>query len=270
MNIWQAIILGIVQGATEFLPISSSGHLVLVPALLGWEFGQQEAFVFDVWVQMGTLLAVIVYFWGDLWSITRITLTSVWHPGRWSKPEVRLGVYLLVATIPAVVIGLFFKDWIEAAFSNPQMTALFLLLTAGLLMFGEWRGKRQRDIDDLHWPDALIIGLFQALALLPGVSRSGATITGGLTRNMERGAAARFSFLMSVPVMIGASILTWFDVVDSPLLAEMWPQILAGMTIAALVGFAAIHWLLKFLATRPISWFAGYLVVLSLLVLWLV
>ena len=253
MTIFQAILLGVLQGVTEFLPISSSGHLVVLPALLGWQFDPEAAFVFDVWVQLGTLLAVIVYFWGDLWRIAKATLTLLWQPEQWSQTDARLGVYLAVATVPAVVAGLLFQDAIEAFFSNAHATAVFLLFTAVLLAFAEWMGKRSRELDSLIWLDALVMGCFQALALLPGVSRSGSTITGGMLRNLERGAAARFSFLMSVPVMLGAGVFTGAAFVNSPAFAGLMPQIGAGLLAAGGVGVPSIHWLLRFVTRRTVG-----------------
>jgi undecaprenyl-diphosphatase len=267
MTFLQAIVLGILQGATEFLPISSSGHLVVVPALFGWSFDPQEAFIFDVWVQLGTLLAVIAYFWPDLWRITLASITSLWRPNQWALPETRQGLYLVIATLPAVVIGLLFKDTIEALFSAPRAAAAFLLLTALLLVLAERAGRRTRTLNELNWRDALWIGLFQALALLPGVSRSGSTITGGMLRHLDRPAAARFSFLMSVPVMLGAGVFTGADLLFSPGVNALLPQIVAGMAAAALVGFISIHWLLRFVSSRPVWWFSFYLVALAALVL---
>ncbi len=266
MTILQAIILGIIQGATEFLPVSSSGHLVITPHLLGWTIPAEQVFVFDMLVQMGTLLAVIVYFWHDLWAISSVTLTSLWRPNLYSRYEVRMGIYLIIATIPAVIIGFLFLDTIEAAFHDPKATAGFLLLTAALLLIGERVGKRTRQLTELHWHDALVIGVFQAIALFPGVSRSGATITGGMLRDMDRPAAARFSFLMSVPVMLAAAVLLLVDLFQMPNLAVFSAPLLAGFIAAAVVGYIAIHWLIKFLERNPISFFSVYLVGLSLLV----
>jgi len=269
MTTFQAFILGIVQGVTEFLPISSSGHLVLVPSLLGWKIPAEEAFIFDVLVQLGTLVAVIVYFWKDLWAILSVTFKSVGKPNMLSHPEVRLGVNILVATIPAVVIGFFFQETVEDAFGSPTATALFLLLTAVLLVVAERVGKRARGISEIGWIDALVIGLFQALALFPGLSRSGATITGGMISHMKRPAAARFSFLMAVPVMIGAGALAAIDLVGLPALSTFAVPMLVGFLTATMVGYIAIRWLLRYLAERTLYVFSFYLVVFSVIALFL-
>ncbi len=265
MTILQAFILGIIQGITEFLPISSSGHLVLFPHLVGWEIPQDQVFVFDVLVQLGTLIAVIVYFRKDIWGITRITFTSIWKPNLYSRPEVRLGRYLLIATLPAVVIGFLFKDTVEAAFSDPTATALFLLLTAFLLILAERVGKQTVDLKDIHWHDALRVGAFQALALFPGVSRSGATITGGMLCGMKRPAAARFSFLMVIPVMIGAGVLAVFDLDNITDLVSFAIPMLVGFITSAVVGYISIRWLLNYLGKNSLYIFSIYLVVFSLL-----
>lgn len=267
MTIVQALVLGIVQGATEFLPVSSSGHLVLVPHLLGWRLPEEQVFIFDVLVQLGTLLAVILYFWPDLWAIARSTLGALRHPDLRRRPETRLGVHILIATLPAVVLGLLFKDAVEAAFASPTATAWFLLGTAVLLFIAERVGRQSKSLEDATWLDALWVGFFQALALFPGVSRSGSTITGGMTRQLGRPAAARFSFLIAVPVMLGAGLLAALDLLRLPNLAAFAGPMAVGFLSSALVGYAAIRWLLHYLANHPLTNFSMYLVVVALLAL---
>ncbi|MCH7663258.1 MAG: undecaprenyl-diphosphatase UppP [Chloroflexi bacterium] len=267
MTILQAILLGIVQGLTEFLPVSSSGHLVIVPHLFGWQIPDQEAFVFDVLVQLGTLLAVIVYFWDDLVAIARAWLGGLSRGEPFVELRARMGWYLILATLPAAIAGLLLKNQIEQAFTSIIITAWFLVGTALLLIVGEWVGKRQHHFEELTWLDALIIGLFQALALFPGVSRSGATITGGMARNLERPAAARFSFLMAIPVMLGASIVALPDMFAILDLDAFLPSLAAGFVSAALVGYFAIRWLLRFLSHNPLYYFSGYLLIISITIL---
>jgi len=267
MTIFQAIILGIIQGITEFLPVSSSAHLVITPYLLGWKLDEAVIFPFDVLVQLGTLAAVIYFFRRDLWEIIR----AVWNGLRTSKPfgtpAARLGWLLVLATIPAGVIGLLIKDLVEAAFKDAPVTALFLLATALLLLIAEKVGKRSRSLDSLTWKDALWIGFAQALALFPGISRSGATISGGMTRNLDRPAAARFSFLMSIPVMLAAGGFSLLDLLDIPDLSSFLPSMAAGFITAAVVGYFAIRWLLAFLNRRPLYIFAAYCAALAAVVL---
>jgi undecaprenyl-diphosphatase len=216
MNIIQSILLGIVQGLTEFLPVSSSGHLVLVPHLLGWEIPADEAFAFDVLVQVATLVGVFAYFWRDLVSIITAFIQGLLRRQPFEDPQARLGWYLILATIPAGLFGLTIKEALERGFSDPISTAIQLLITAAMLVVAERVGRRNRGMDALTWKDALWMGAWQAIAALPGISRSGATITGGMIANLERPAAARFSFLMSIPVMLAAGLLATFDLLELP------------------------------------------------------
>jgi undecaprenyl-diphosphatase len=267
MTLLQSIILGIIQGLTEFVPISSSAHLVIAPYLFGWHIPTQDAFIFDVLVQLGTLLAVIVYFRKDLYTIITAVINGLIRRKPFSDPMARLGWLLVLATIPAVIAGFFFKSLIEQAFGSPLAAALFLLATAFLLVLAERVGKRTRQLDTITWVDALVIGCFQIVSLLPGISRSGSTISGGMIRNLDRPTAARFSFLMSVPVMIGAGLLAMVDLIKTPNFSMQIPTLIAGFVVAAIVGYLSIRWLLSYLAKRPLYLFAIYCVVISVVVL---
>ena len=258
MTLLQSIILGIIQGLTEFLPISSSAHLVITPYLLGWDFPDQAEFIFDVLVQLGTLIAVIAYFWKDLVMIVKSFLLVFWRKQPLEDPQAKLGWYLILASIPAVIAGLLLKDIVEQAFSSPLASAIFLLVTGAFLIIAERLGQKSRSLNQLSGLDALIIGLFQAASLFPGISRSGSTISAGLLRNFDRRAAARFSFLMSVPVMLGAGGLAIIDLVQVPNFADQLPTLLAGFLTAMIVGYLSIHWLLKFLTHRTFGIFAVY------------
>lgn len=269
MTLLQSILLGIIQGLTEFLPISSSAHLVLTPYVLGWHIPAQEGFIFDVLVQLGTLLAVMVYFRKDLYRIIVGVVTGLIHKRPLSEPDSRLGWMLILATIPAVIAGVSFNDPIERAFGNPVATGLLLLGTAALLVVAEWFGKQKRQFENISWMDALIIGVFQIISLLPGISRSGSTIAGGMIRDLERSAAARFSFLMSVPVMLGAGALAIIDLIQLPDFTVQLPTLLAGFITSAIVGYLSIHWLLAYLVKRRLYLFAIYCVVLSALILYI-
>jgi undecaprenyl-diphosphatase len=267
MTPFQAFIMGIVQGITEFLPISSSGHLVLTPYLLNWKIPEEQVFVFDVLVQIGTLVAVIIYFWKDLWTILTGFITSFWKKEAYQRVEVRMGLYLILATIPAVVFGLLIKDAVEAAFSSPTITVLALVFTAVLMIAAEQFGKLENDLTKTSWLDALIIGLFQVLALFPGVSRSGSTISGGIFRKLDRPSAARFSFLLSVPAMLGAGALATLDLLEVPSLGNFLFPMAIGFVTAAVVGYLSIRWLLRYLTNNPLSHFSIYLIILSTLIL---
>jgi undecaprenyl-diphosphatase len=267
MTLIQSIILGIIQGLTEFLPISSSAHLVIAPYLFGWQIPTQDGFIFDVLVQLGTLLAVIIYFRKDLYKIIVGVFDGLIHKRPFSNPMARLGWILILATIPAVIAGVLFKDLVERAFGSPIAAALFLLGTAALLVIAEWVGKRNHQLDTITWMDGLIVGLFQILSLLPGISRSGSTITGGMIRNLDRPSAARFSFLMSVPVMIGAGALAVVDLIKLPNFTMQIPTLLTGFTISAIVGYFSIRWLLSYLTRRPLYLFAIYCLVVSIIII---
>ncbi len=261
MTILQALVLGIVQGLTEFIPISSSAHLVLVRWLLGWARGP-EAFAFDVLVQVGTLAAVIAYFWRDLLSMAGHVLGGLRRGQPLGTPEARLGWWVVVATVPAVALGLLFKDFFEGSFADAASTAVQLIFNGVLLFAAERLTRRgQRTLETLNAVDAAVIGLAQAAAILPGISRSGATISGALWRGLARPAAARFSFLLSIPVMLGAGVVAASDLFDIPNFGAYVLPIAVGFAAAAVVGYFCIRWLLGYLSKHSMDAFAAYCVV---------
>ncbi|OGO38908.1 MAG: undecaprenyl-diphosphatase UppP [Chloroflexi bacterium RBG_16_57_11] len=266
MTLFQSIILGIVQGLTEFLPISSSAHLVIVPYILNWDIPKEQAFIFNVLVQVATLVAVIAYFRMDLIAILRAWLNAIIKRQPFATSDSRLGWYILVATVPAGIIGLLLKELVEQAFASPVATAGLLLLTPALLVIAEQVGKRNRSLEAMNWFDALWVGFGQALAIFPGVSRSGATIAAGMTRNLERPAAARFAFLISIPIMLAAGLLAGLDLLQMPNFASLLPVFIPGIIAAALTGFLSIRWLLGYLVRHSLYGFAIYCVVLALIV----
>ena len=266
MTLLQSIILGIVQGLTEFLPISSSAHLVLVPYILNWDIPEGQAFVFNVLVQVATLVAVIAFFWKDLIQILRAWFQAVVQRKPFATADSRLGWYILLATIPAGIIGLLLKDLVEKAFASPVATAGFLLVTPVLLVIAEQVGKRNRPLEVMNWMDALWVGFGQALAIFPGVSRSGATIAAGMTRNLERPAAARFAFLISIPIMLAAGLLASLDLLQMPNFTSLLPVFIPGFIAAAVTGYLSIRWLLGFLVRHSLYAFAIYCVVVALIV----
>jgi len=264
MTFLQTIILGIIQGATEFIPISSSGHLVLIPHLFGWDIPTQDAFVFNVLVQVATLAAVFVFFAQDFIDVGKALFDIVLKKRSLADPDVKLGLYLILATIPAGLVGIVLNGLIEDAFANPMTTALFLLGTAVLLVIAESAGKRkEKSFGHMEWKDALWIGCFQILALFPGISRSGATITGGMLRDLGRRASARFSFLMAVPIMLAAGSKALFEFIRLPNSTENFPALFVGCFFAAVVGYFSIRWLMKFLSHRSYFTFAIYCVVFA-------
>jgi undecaprenyl-diphosphatase len=268
MEIIQAIILGIVQGAAEFIPISSSGHLVLVPWLLGWE---SPGLVFDTVVHWGTLVAVLAYFWRDWWELITAWLRSLFH-WDWADPSARLMWLIIIGSIPAAAIGFLFEDFFEALFGEPVWVSVFLLVTAGLLATSEWLGKKTRDLADLRWTDAVVIGLGQAAAIAPGISRSGATISVGLFRSVKRAAAARFSFLLATPIIFGAGLFKLLDLLQSPYAASQAPELAAGFLAATIVGYFCIWFLLRYLQQGklyPFAFYCAWVGISCLIVAWL-
>jgi undecaprenyl-diphosphatase len=261
MNLLQAFILGLVQGATEYIPVSSSAHLLLVPWFLGWP---DPSFEFEVLVQWGTLVGVFVFFWEDIWAVSRAVIAGLAQGKPLATVEAKLGWLVVVATIPAVVLGLLFKDFFEAAFASPALAGALLILTALLLFGAEGLGSRQRELSDFTWLDAVIVGFWQAAAIFPGISRSGATIGGAVLRGFERPAAARFSFLMSIPALLGAGVVALTDLVETGHLAAELPAISVGFITAAVSGYVCIRWLLNYLKSHSLYIFALYCLLVSL------
>ena len=258
MTFSQAVIMGLIQVITEFIPISSSGHLVIVPHLLGWKFGGSEAFIFNVLVQWGTLFAVCIYFRNDLHKVL-VAFTKALLAGRpFATRDACMGWYIIVATLPTVIAGLLFKDTVQAAFYSARATGFFLLVTALLLYIAEYQGKRNRDPNNFTKFDAIWIGCFQVMALLPGVSRSGATIAGGMVRHLDRPTAARFSFLISIPVMIGAGVLAINDLAALQATENLLMPLLVGFLCAFISGYIAIRWLISYLNQHTLYIFATY------------
>ncbi|MFA9447118.1 undecaprenyl-diphosphate phosphatase [Egicoccus sp. AB-alg6-2] len=287
MLLIQAIVLGLLQGLTEFLPVSSSGHLQGVPYLLGWSSG---SLTFDVLVHTGTLLAVLVYFRGDLaFLATRATGLGGDHPPEERRQAWRVIGLLAIGSVPAAVAGLLFEDVFAAAFRSIRVVSGFLLLTALLLWFAERLRTRRaadelrkdvRDLDEqerrrdpgrredtITLKDAGTIGVAQALAIFPGISRSGATIAAGMYLGLSRAAAARFSFLLSIPVIVGATVfkLPDFGTVEPGSLPFEPVHHLVGVAVAAVSGYLAITFLLKLVQRETLLGFARYVVVFAVL-----
>jgi undecaprenyl-diphosphatase len=260
---WQAILLGILQGLAEFLPISSSGHLVIVPHLLGWP---DPGLTMDTMLHMGTLLAIVVYFWSDLWELAAAAVNSIKRRSL-DDPQARVAWGVVVATIPGAVVGLLFEDFFERLFGLPRAAAAFLLGTAFLLLVSELAGSRRRPITSISWINALLIGLAQMLAIVPGLSRSGSTIATGMLLGFRREDAARFSVLLGVPIMAGTGLyqLAKFitGVADSPPVM----LVVLGVASAAISGYLAIAGLLAVVRRRSLLGFAAYCAVFGLLVL---
>jgi undecaprenyl-diphosphatase len=262
VGLLEALILGIVQGATEFLPISSSGHLVLLPAFLGWD---TAPLVFDTTVHLATLLAVVAVFWSDLGKL----ILAWWRGLRRGQPfqtiESRLAWFVILGTVPAALAGVLLEKTFEVLFDSPQVVGAFLLVTALLLVLAEVFGRRRRELTTMNWLDSLLIGIGQAMAIAPGISRSGTTIAVGMYRGLTREAAARFSFILSIPIIAGAGLSQLFTMVNNGGISAQIPELVVGFLAAGVCGYAAIRLFLAFLRKRPLYVFAAYCVVVGIL-----
>jgi undecaprenyl-diphosphatase len=262
MTLFQSLLLGIIQGLTEFIPVSSTAHLLIAQYLLGIP-ADDFAFAFSVLVQLGTLLALIVYFWRDL-----LALIKAFFAKPFSTPENRLAWYIIIGSIPALLAGFLLRHVVEALFKTPLVEACIrLFATAILLSLAEYFGKRLRQIEAMTWLDALVVGLFQILAVFPGASRSGSTISGGMLRGLDRPAAARFGFLLAVPVMLAAGGYESLSALKMPGIGSFLPLIVVGFIAAAIVGWLAIRWLLNYLNGHSLYVFAIYCAIVGLFAL---
>ena len=272
MSWLEIILLAIVQGLTEFIPISSTAHLKIVPALLGWP---DPGAAFTAVLQIGTLAAVVSYFWRDIVRILAAMLADVRRGKLATTHEARLGWMIGVGTIPIIVIGVLFRHEIKTALRSLYVMSAALAGVALLLALAEWWMRRReaagihgRDVNEVGWRDAVIVGCSQAAALVPGTSRSGATILGGLASGLTREAAARFSFLLSIPAVFAAGI---FELIEArtELLASSQDAVKlgVGLVVAGAVGYATIPWLLGFLRTRTMTVFIVYRLLLAALLL---
>jgi len=266
MNIVYAIVLGFVQGATEFLPISSSGHLVLAEHLLGLK---EVSLAFDVALHLGTLMAILVYFRNDFLFMGRALLFGK-LPGGDEVFYRKLAVFIVIATIPGVLSGLFLGDFAETYLRQPLIVASSLGGLALFLLWAERVGKRQRDLQRLGALDAVIVGLAQAMAIVPGVSRSGVTMTAGLFLDLDRPTAARFSFMMAAPIIFGAGVYEVPDIIREGSQGGQLGFYLAGFLSSMIFGYAFIAWLIKFIRTRTFDIFAYYRLGLAALIYLLV
>ena len=265
MSLLESIVLGIVQGLTEFLPISSSAHLRIVPAMLGW--GAPGA-AFTAVTQLGTEAAVLIYFRHDLVAIATTWLRSLRDPGLRSRHEARMGWYLIVATVPIALLGLAFENQIETGARNLWLIGSVLIGFALVLGYADRRGTHRRELEQISIRDGVIVGLVQSLALVPGVSRSGATISAGLLLGLKRPAAARFAFLLAVPAVIGSGLFELQGILSGEEGGgDPIGYVALATVISFAVGYLAIAWLLRYLASHSLRVFVGYRIGLGALVL---
>ena len=259
MSWWQVVVLSVVQGLTEFLPVSSSGHLAIVSRIF---FADDVGASFTAVSQLGTELAVLVYFARDI-----VRIVKAWFRGFMGRQvaahrnaDYRLGWYVIIGTIPICILGLFFKDEIRSGVRNLWVIATALVVFSAVIALAEHLGRQSRHIDQLTWRDAVVVGVAQTLALVPGVSRSGATISAGLFLGLDRELAARFGFLLAIPAVFASGLFSLPDAFHPVLegMSATGPQLLAATVIAFVVGLASVAWLLRFLVRHSMYWFVGY------------
>jgi undecaprenyl-diphosphatase len=253
MNPIQSLLFGVIEGLTEFIPVSSTAHMLVLQQLLGIQ-SNDTIFAFLVLVQLGPLVALLIYFWRDLWS-----LITAFFSRPFSSAENRLAWYIIIGTIPALVAGVLLKDAVQGLFQDPLVEASIRFFAAAvLLLVAELLGRRSRSLDNMNWLDSLFIGVFQVLAVFPGASRSGSTISAGMLRNFDRPPATRFAFLLSAPVMLAAGLYESVAVFRLGHLGALLTPLALGLPVAAIVGWLSIRWLLRYVSSHSLYAFAGY------------
>lgn len=265
MNILQSIVLGLIQGITEFFPISSSGHLVIIPYFSGWDY---PPLYFTVTVHFATLLAVLTVLHKDAWRIIRGFVLGLFNRKWRSSTDFKMGLYIIIATIPAVLMGLFLDEFIESIFSKPLIVAIFLLVTAFILWGGEYRGRKVKQKKSLTYLSSAASGIGQALAVFPGISRAGATISFARFFGVKREEAVKFSFLLSIPIILGSFVFELSRSAGTVLGGgenTMW-VLFAGLVSAYLSGFFAIKYLLYLTKKKNLNIFAVYCICLSIVI----
>jgi undecaprenyl-diphosphatase len=265
MSWLQVVVLSLVQGLTEFLPVSSSGHLAIVSRIF---FADDAGASFTAVTQLGTEVAVLVYFARDIVRIVRAWFAGLFNSAA-RDADYRLGWYVIIGTIPIGVLGLLFKDEIRTGARNLWLIASALVVFSAVIAAAEYFGKQTRDVEQLTWRDSVIVGIAQCLALVPGVSRSGATISAGLFLGQNRELAARFGFLLAIPAVFASGLFSLPDAFhpEGDGMSASGPQLLVATLIAFVVGFAAVAWFLRFLVRHSMYWFVGYRVLLGVVVL---
>ena len=261
MTLLQAIVFGAVQGVTEFLPISSTAHLILLPRFMGWP---DPGLSFDVAIHLGTLIALLIYFRQEWLALAKSALGI--FRGRTSDPNARMAALIVLATIPGAAAGALFEQTVEDVLRSPLVISVTLVALALVLAIAERMGRRERTLDEISTLDALAVGFAQALAIVPGVSRSGVTITAGLFRGMKRDAAAKFSFYLSTPIIAGAVAKQIFDILNAGLTGGQLVPYAAGVLSAGIVGYLYIEFLLRYLQTHNTLLFVYYRIALGIVV----
>ena len=267
MTFLQSFLLGIIQGLTEFIPVSSTAHLLIGQWLLGIP-SNGKIFSFHVIIQLGTVLALLLFFWKEIWTIMQAFFLGIRHKKPFETHDALLGWLLVVATIPALIVGFLFKDLMDILFSHPiRVAGIRLLMSAILLAVVEYFGRHERKLESASWIDALAVGMFQIIAIFPGASRSGSTIAGAIIRGFDRPSAGRLALLMSAPILTAAGAYETLQFLQSDGAAAFLPYLGVGFITAAVVGWFSIKWLLGYLQRHSLYVFAVYCAVVGLLCL---
>ena len=268
MNWWQAIILGIIEGVTEFLPISSTGHLTIAEKLMGMSLEDPSIMAFTAIIQIGAILAAILYFWQDIWRVLTAWWAGLWRVSERKSFDYKYGWAIIFGSIPIAVIGLVFKDEIETVLRSLWFVALGLIGWSVVMWLADRAGKKsKRTEEQTTWKDTLMIGFVQCLSLIPGVSRSGATISAGLFRGFDRVTATKLSFFLGIPALVAAGVLQTITQYHYIADGVGWGNTLIATVVSFVVGYVSIAWLLKFVASNNFSLFIWYRVALGLLII---
>lgn len=265
MNIFEAVVLGAVEGFTEFLPVSSTGHLTILEKLLGYGLDDPDITAFTVIIQSGAVLATIIFLFKDIVRIVPAWFKGVFSAKQRDNPDYRFGWAVIAGSLPIVVVGLLFKDQIETTLRSLWFVSGALILWSGVMAFADHAATQVKHEDDVTWKDSLIIGVVQCLALIPGVSRSGATMSAGLLRDFDRVTVTRLSFFLSIPALLGASLLQGFQEAGNISSGVGWTNTLVATLVSFVVAYFSVNWLLKFVSRHSYSIFIFYRVVLGLL-----
>jgi undecaprenyl-diphosphatase len=270
VELWKAVILGIVEGITEFLPVSSTGHLTIVEKLLGLKVNDVGVTAYTAIIQVGAIFAAIIYFWKDIVRIVAALVRGLFNAEARQTPDWRLALAVVVGSIPIAVVGLVAKPLIEGSLRSLWVVAAGLIVWSGVMVFAERAATQQRFERDVTITDGLIIGLAQCIALVPGVSRSGATISAGLLRDLDRVTATRLSFFLGIPALSAAGLLEAVTAAGDISKTVGWGATAVGIVVSFVVAYASIAWLLKYVSRHSIVTFVWYRVALGVLVLGLV
>ena len=267
MNIFEAVLLGAIEGVTEFLPISSTGHLTIAEKLLGYSIDDPDITAFTAIIQSGAVLATVIFLRRDLVRIVAAWFRGTFRAGARRDADYRYGWAIILGSLPIGIIGLLFQDTIETTLRSLWFVASALMVWSGVMWFADRAATQIRHEDDVTWKDTLIIGLVQSLALIPGISRSGATMSAGLLRDFDRVTVTKLSFFLSIPALLGATALQSVTEFDNISDGVGWLNTIVATVVSFVVGYAAVAWLLKYIAGHTYSLFIGYRLVLGALLM---